>query len=519
MNKHRHSCRTVLVLGSALLSACAPVGPDFIRPDTESNEQWSGYTQEEFLFSPQDSIEWWGILNDPVLDQLVAAARQNNNNIRIAGLRVLESRAALGVALGNRYPQAQVLVGDATALGLSESNANFSPAADLNYTQYNLGVSASWELDFWGRFRRGIESADANLLASIASYDDALVLLTAQIADIYVVIRTTEEQLRIARENLVLQERSYDIVEVLYRYGASNELDVQQAQTLLLSTRATIPSLKITLRQSHHALATLLGLPPADLTQALGGEGLIPEVPEQIMVGVPADMLRQRPDVRRAELQAMSQNAQVGVAKAGLYPSFSISGSLGLAAAGDTNTTSTGDSGIGELFRSDSLTYAIGPSFVWPFLNYGRIKNNVRVQDARLQQALVQYRESVIQAAREVEDAMAGYIGSQEQDAILIETVQSARRSTELSMIRYKEGFADYQRVLDAQQALFGQQRRYVDNKGFAIRSLISVYKALGGGWQGGTDAFVDEATRIEMQERTDWGDLLEADRSNISEQ
>jgi NodT family efflux transporter outer membrane factor (OMF) lipoprotein len=511
--------RAGLILVSGLVSACAPVGPDFVRPDSEANEQWSDYAREEFQFAPQDAVEWWGVLNDPVLDQLVAAARQNNNNIRIAGLRVLEARAALGVALGNRYPQAQVLAGDATALGLSESNANFSPAADLNYTQYNLGVSASWELDFWGKFRRGIESADANLLASIASYDDALVLLTAQIADIYTVIRTTEEQLRIARENLVLQERSYDIVEVLYRHGASNELDVQQAQTLLLSTRATIPSLEITLRQSHHALATLLGLPPADLSQALGGEGLIPEVPKQIMVGVPADMLRQRPDVRRAELQAMSQNAQVGVAKSGLYPSFSIGGSLGLAASGDTNTTRTGDSGIGDLFRSDSVTYAVGPSFVWPFLNYGRIKNNVRVQDARLQQALVQYRESVIQAAREVEDAMAGYIGSQEQDAILTETVESARRSTELSMIRYQEGFADYQRVLDAQQALFGQQQRYVQNKGFAIRSLIAVYKALGGGWQTAGDGFVDEATRLEMEERTNWGDLLEADRSNISEQ
>jgi len=519
MNKRRQSCRTVLVLASALLSACTPVGPDFVRPETESNEQWSGSTQEEFLFAPQDAVEWWGILNDPVLDQLVVAARENNNNIRIAGLRVLEARAALGIALGNRYPQAQVIAGDATALGLSESNANFSPAADLNYTQYNLGVGASWELDFWGRFRRGIESADANLLASIASYDDALVLLTAQIADIYVVIRTTEEQLRIARENLVLQQRSYDIVEVLYRHGASNELDVQQAQTLLLSTRATIPSLEITLRQSHHALATLLGLPPADLSQALGGEGLIPEVPEQIMVGVPADMLRQRPDVRRAELQAMAQNAQVGIAKAGLYPSFSISGSLGLAAAGDTDTTRTMESGIGELFRSESVTYAVGPSFVWPFLNYGRIKNNVRVQDARLQQALVQYRESVIQAAREVEDAMVAFVGSQQQDAILIETVHSAKRSAELSMIRYQEGFADYQRVLDAQQALFGQQQRYVSNKGFAIRSLISVYKALGGGWQTAGDGFVDEATQLEMEERTNWGDLLDADRSNISEQ
>ncbi len=508
-----------MILVSGLVSACAPVGPDFLRPESQSNEQWSQYAQEEFQFAPQDSVEWWGVLNDPVLDKLVAAARQNNNNIRIAGLRVLESRAALGIALGNRYPQTQIIAGDATALELSESNANTAGGADLSYMQYNLGVSASWEIDFWGRFRRGIESADANLLASIASYDDALVLLTAQIADVYVVIRTTEEQLRIARENLVLQERSYDIVDVLYRYGASNELDVQQAQTLLLSTRATIPGFEITLRQAHHALATLLGLPPADLSQALGGEGRIPEVPKQIMVGVPADMLRQRPDVRRAELQAMAQNAQVGVAKAGLYPSFSISGSLGLAAAGDTNTTRTMDSGFGELFRSDSVTYAVGPSFVWPFLNYGRIKNNIRVQDARLQQALIQYRESVIQAAREVEDAMAAYIGSQQQDAILIETVQSARRSTELSMIRYKEGFADYQRVLDAQQALFGQQQRYVSNKGFAIRSLISVYTALGGGWQSANATFVDEATRQEMEQRTNWGDLLEADRNSIREQ
>ena len=519
MVRFQHIIRGALVTLSGMLLACAPVGPDFVRPDSQVTEQWSDFAREEFQFAPQDSVEWWGILDDPVLDKLVVAARQNNNNIRIAGLRVLESRAALGIALGNRYPQAQIAAGDATALGLSESNANFSPAADLSYTQYNLGISASWEMDFWGRFRRGVESADANLLASIASYDDALVLLTAQIADIYVVIRSTEEQLRIARDNLVLQERSYDIVEVLYRHGASNELDVQQAQTLLLSTRATIPGLQTTLRQSHHALATLLGLPPANLSDALGGEGRIPEVPKQIMVGVPADMLRQRPDVRRAELQAMAQNAQVGVAEAGLYPSFSINGSLGLAAAGDTNTTQTMDSGFSELFRSDSVTYTVGPSFVWPFLNYGRIKNNIRVQDARLQQALVQYRETVIQAAREVEDAMVAFIGSQQQDAILIETVASAKRSTELSMIRYQEGFADYQRVLDAQQALFGQQQRYASNKGFAIRSLISVYTALGGGWQSGNTAFVDEATRQEMEQRTNWGDLLDADRSNISEQ
>jgi outer membrane protein TolC len=217
-------------------------------------------------------------------------------------------------------------------------------------------------------------------------------------------------------------------------------------------------------------------------------------------------------------LIAVAQNAQVGVATANLYPSFSLSGSLGVAAAGDTNTTRTGDSGIGELFRAESLTYTFGPSFVWPFLNYGRIKNNIRVQDARLQQALIQYRETVIQAEREVVDAMVTYVGSQQQDDILKSAVASAKRSSTLSMLRYKEGFADYQRVLDAQQALFAQQQRYISNKGVAIRSIAQVYRALGGGWQNNNVSFIDEATRDEMEQRVDWGEMLETDRANIIE-
>jgi len=519
-NNLKQRCRNLLALPLSalfvLLAACAPVGPDYVRPDIAVNDQWSQNVRDEFQFEPQDSVAWWQVLDDPVLNQLVELTRQQNNNIKVAGLRVLEARAALGIAVGNQYPQSQVVSGNATQISASESNAN-TAAGDLNYTQYNLGVGASWEIDFWGRFRRGIESADANLLATLASYDDTLVLLTAQVVDTYAVIRTAEEQLRIGRENLALQQRSYDIVEVLYRYGQSNELDVQQAETLLLSTKATIPDFEVTLRRGHHALSTLLGMPPADMSALLGAGG-IPVVPEKIVVGVPADLIRQRPDVRRAEMFAIAQNAQVGVATANLYPSFSISGSLGLAAAGGTDTTRTGDSGIGELFRSESLTYSIGPSFVWPFLNYGRIKNNVRVQDARLQQALIQYRESVIQAAREVEDAMVSYIGSQQQDEILTASVISAKRSADLSMLRYKEGFADYQRVLDSQQRLFGQQQRFVANKGAAVRSIAQVYRALGGGWQNHSGGFVDEATRIEMEQRIDWGEMLETDRASIIE-
>lgn len=518
MPERPHKFRLVFIASLGLAAGCAPVGPDFVKPDSAANDAWSDLAREEFQFLPPDKVEWWSVLGDPVLNELVVAARENNNNIRIAGLRVLEARAALDIAVGRKYPQSQVVAGDATLVNLSESNANTAGGADLNYWQFNVGANASWEMDFWGRFRRGIESADANFLASIASYDDTLVLLTAQVADTYTVIRTTEEQLRIARDNLALQERSYDIVDVLYRFGASNELDVQQAQTLLLSTRATIPGYEVTLWQARNALAALLGMPPTDLTQRLGGSGKIPQIPNEILVGVPADMLRQRPDVRRAELVAMAQNAQVGVATADLYPSFSINGSLGLSAAGSTDTTRTGDSGFTELFRGESLTYKIGPSFVWPFLNYDRIKSNIRVQDARLQQSLVQYRETVIQAAREVEDAMIAYVGSQQQDNILRDTVESARRSSDLSMLRYKEGFADYQRVLDAQQALFAQQQRYAGNQGIAIRSLISVYRALGGGWQTARGEFVDEASREEMQQRTDWSDLLDSNRTTIIE-
>lgn len=495
---------------TAVLAACAPVGPDYMRPEIAADPTWSDYVREGFSFEPQDTAAWWQVLDDPVLNELVALSHEQNNNIRIVGLRVLEARAALAVAVGNQYPQTQVAAGDATALQLSEGDAG---GGDRDFQSYNLGVAASWEIDFWGRYRRAVEAADASLMASIAGYDDTLILVTAQVVDTYTIIRTIEERLRISRENLALQQRSYDIVDVLFRNGASNELDVQQAETLLLSTKATIPGLQISLRQARHALSTLLGLHPGEVETLLGPGSAIPTIPENIPVGVPADMLRLRPDIRRAELNAMAQNALVGTAKANLYPSFSLNGSIGL-----TNTTRAGEDGLEDLFSSDSVTYAFGPSFVWPFLNYGRIKNSIRVEDARLQQALVLYHEEVLQAAREVQDAMVAFSGSLEQNDILSDAVVSAKRSTDLSMLRYTEGFADYQRVLDAQQRLFSQQQRYVENLGFSVRSLAQVYRALGGGWQVSDGLFIDEATRLQMEERIDWDNMLETDRASIQE-
>jgi len=502
--------RVPLTLSVFCLGACTAVGPEYVQPEVPLAPEWYHAERAGYASSAEEQLRWWKRLNDPVLDELVEQAHQQNNSLKIAGLRILESRAQLAIAAGNQYPQSQAVVGDATAVQASKNAAN-TAAGDLSFTQFNVGVGASWEMDFWGKFRRGVEAADAAYLASIAGFDQVMVLITAQVCGTYLAIRTLEEQLRITTENIAIQQRSYDIVDVQFQNGSTSELDVLQARTQLLSTKSSIPQLMTELYQAKHAMSTLLGMAPADINSLLRGGTSIPTIPEEAIVGIPADLLRQRPDVRQAEYRAMAQNASVGLAEANLYPSFSISGSLGLSAAGNTDTTRTGKSGFGQLFDTDSVTYAVGPSFVWPFLNYGRIRNSVRVQDARLQQALIAYKETALQAAREVEDAMVALEGARQQDSLLRDTVVNASRSSDVALLRFNEGFADYQRVLTAQQALFAQQSRYVGNKSKVVSSFISLYLALGGGWQVRYETdLIDEQTRDELAERTNWGDLIE---------
>jgi NodT family efflux transporter outer membrane factor (OMF) lipoprotein len=491
--------RIGMALMGLALGACT-VGPEYVPPKAPTLPDWSVAEEEGLSDAPHELVQWWRVFEDPVLDDLVDGARRNNNTLELAGLRVLEARAQLGVATGAQYPQAQVIAGDATYVSPADNSGVGS-----SFWSYGLGASAVWEIDFWGRFRRGIESADAAFLASIAAYDQAQVLLTGAVVTAYTTVRSLQQQLRIARENVAIQQRSFDIAQVLYENGADSELDMQQARTLLLSTQATIPALEITLNQARNALSILLGEPPGSVRERVAQDTGIPSIPSHIAIGLPADMLRRRPDVRQAEYQARAANALVGLAEADLYPSFSLAGSIGLSAGGP------GDSDFGDLFDGDALSWSIGPSFVWPFLNYGRIKNNIRVQDARLQQALVNYRETVLQAAREAEDAMAAFIGTKQQRAILEQTVQSALRSNELSTLRYAEGFSDYERVLNAQQALFSQQQRYITNQGDAVRALVDLYTALGGGWQDRDGLpWIDTETLEVMEGRTDWGELLE---------
>jgi NodT family efflux transporter outer membrane factor (OMF) lipoprotein len=314
-----------------------------------------------------DTRNWWRAFNDPLLDRLIETAYRENLSLRVAGVRVLEARARLGVAVGGWYPQRQQAIGSLERLRLSDRSPQSISNPELLFAQSELGLTAGWELDFWGKFRRAIESADAGLLATIADYDNTLVSLTADVATSYVLIRTLETRLSIARQNVETQKESLQIAEARYKGGTTSQRDVDQAKTVLSNTQAVIPTLETQLRQAKNALSVLLGMPPNQLTEFLGSAGEVPVPPPQVVVGIPADLLRRRPDIRAAELRAASQCAQIGVAKADVLPAFSLTGTFGFQAS------NVGDFALGDMFRWGSRSISAGPTFQWNILNYGQI--------------------------------------------------------------------------------------------------------------------------------------------------
>jgi len=495
------------------------VGPDYVKPDAQVEEGWLQQQNPRIKSEQADLSEWWSVFDDPVLDDLIEIASRQNLDLQNAGLRILEARAQLGIAVGFQYPQAQQISGEATANQLSD-NAPNGAGADKFFYNYQVGFDAAWEFDFWGRFRRGVESANASLYASLADYDDILVSLIAEVARAYLDIRTFEQRLVFARENVRLQKESLDIAAARFQFGAESQLDVSQAKALLRQTQATIPPLEASLRQAKNALAILLGILPTEIQDLLGPPKSIPTAPIEVAVGIPAELLRRRPDIRLAEFQAAAQSAQIGVAKADLYPSFSLVGSIGLQSS-DQGGLPSNSATFSDLFTSGGITYFIGPTFQWPIFNYGRLKNNVRVQDARFQQLVVNYQNTVLRAFQDVEDATVGFLRTQEQTALLSESVEQYKISVDLSLLQYSEGISTYQRVIDAQRNLARQEDAYASASGSVGTNLIALYKALGGGWELrlGKD-FIPEETKEEMRKRTNWGDLLPPeDLPDIEEQ
>ena len=498
--------RSFLIILSLCLFqfGCGTLGPDFEKPETPTVGDWIGDNPA----ISRDAVElsdWWTVFDDPILNDLVAEAFKLNLSLQITGLRIIEARAQLGIAIGNQYPQSQTVGGSAARERVSESSPNFNPGADNTFSNYQLGFDASWELDFWGRFSRGIESSDASLNATFADYDDALVSLAAEVARVYVTIRTLETQLNLARANILLQQESLRIAQIRFDNGATTELDVQQAISNLSSTQANVPALTRSLFQAMNSLSILLGKSPGELNLLSSDATAIPIAPARIAAGIPTELLRRRPDVRRAEFQAASQSALIGVAEADLYPSFSLFGSIGL------QSSDTGGSDVGDLFDSDSVVYSAGPSFSWKIFNYGRIRNNVRVQDARYQQSLVNYQDTVLRAYQETEDAMIAFSQAQVEAGFRERSATAAFRATEIASIQYREGAVDFQRVIDSERTLVEQQEQWTTARGDIALNLIAVYKALGGGWslrEG--QAYVSDENRDAMTERTDWGDYLE---------
>ena len=488
--------RQALLLGAIGLAGCVRLGPEFQSPREAWVEDWHSTALEQ-LGQPRpqpDSRQWWRQFDDPVLDRLIAEADAGNPALRIAGLRVLEARAQLGIAYSGRYPQVQQASADALYLDHDESGGD--RPLDRRLWQYSAGFDIGWELDFWGRFSRAIEAADASYFAARANYEDALVLLRAQMAETYFALRTAEARLRIARDNARRQQRSYEITERLFRSGNSDELDLQQAKTQYLGTLGSVPELEGQVQRTRNALAVLLGRPPGPLLEVAETTELIPLPDHALLEDVPANLLLRRPDVRAAELQVAAQSARVGVAVTDLYPAISLLGSLFWSASSLDGS-------------SQSRDLLGGPSLRWNLFDHGRIKGNIRVQDARLQQLIEAYRDSVRQAAREADDAATGLVKALERERILREASVAAERSLDLATVQFREGYSDFQRVLEAQRALFVQQENYVLSRSSAASSLIALYKALGGGWQR-SDAALDPATREQMRERTDWGDLLD---------
>lgn len=491
---------TLVLIIVLLLSGCLKVGPDFQRPDSVVSPDWIEAGDERLRTGSADYREWWKVFNDPVLNGFIDRAYRENLTLRIAGIRILEARAQLGIAIGNIFPQTQQASGSVERIRTSES----SPQAIPVYSQEQIGLNANWELDFWGKFRRSIESANATWLATVADYDNAMVSLTADVANSYIAIRTLEKRIAIASENVETQKESLKIAEARFRFGTVTRLDVEQARTVLNNTLASIPSLETQLRQQEDSLCVLLGMAPRDLADSLKGASGIPVSPSQVIAGIPADLIRRRPDIRSAEYQATAQSAQIGVAKADLYPALSLNGMFGFL------SSNADRSGLPDMLQWKNRMFQAGPSFQWNILNYGQITNNVRFQDARLQELLVAYQNTVLRAQQDVEDNLSGFLRAQEQARYLALSTAAARNALDIAGKQYRQGIIDFTTVLVAQQSLLNEQNNLAVALGNISSGLVGIYRSLGGGWEirEGKE-LAPPATRDEMSKRTDWGDLL----------
>jgi NodT family efflux transporter outer membrane factor (OMF) lipoprotein len=476
-----------LVIAALLPCGCLPaglkqwvhngfkVGPNYTRPPAPVAPQWIQAEDPRTQAPPPRDGDWWEVFQDPILNSLVGLAYQQNLNLRTAGTRVIQARAQQAIAVGNIFPQSQQLIGL-----YPYGNIGRAPT-HIDITAFNL----SWELDFWGKFRRQVESANASLDGSIEDYDAALVTLLADVATNYVQYRIAQERIKIARDNLRIQSSLVSTAENQQKVGTATALDVEQLRTLAEQTRSTIPALEITRGQANDRLCTLVGEPPHDLEPDLGpgpelGRPPMPWTPVSVAAGIPAHLLIRRPDVRSAERQIAAQSPQIGVAAADLYPSISIGTTLGQQDIGLGLVKLS----AGRVLRSSGGLTFITPQFQWNILNYGRLVNNVHFQDARTQELVATYQNTVLTAAQEVQTALRGFLRSQEQADALARSAAAAVAATKVEEQRFREIRADVNRLFTLENSQLQAQDQLAVAQGNIALNLISVYRALGGGWE-----------------------------------
>jgi NodT family efflux transporter outer membrane factor (OMF) lipoprotein len=448
------------------------VGPNYKRPPAPVAQHWIDSDDVRVRSVEADDSHWWTVFNDPALNDLVQTAYRQNLTLREAGFRVLQARAQVGIAVGEIFPQTQVMNGGYSRRGVSENVANRVATPQRWFSQWEYGFGLSWELDFWGRFRRAIESADDTLDASVEEYDDVLVTLVGDVATTYVQIRTLQQQIAYARQTLALQRQSLEIATAKFKGGQTSQVDVNQGQSDVAATEALIEQQLISLRQAANQLCVLLGLPPEDILAKLG-DAPIPVAPPDVAVGVPADLLRRRPDVRRAERQAAAQCARIGIAETDFYPQISLNTTFGWSSEE-----------FKDLLAHGSFRGAVGPSFQWEILNYGRILNNVRLQDARFQELVVAYQNTALKAGQEVENGLVTFLRAAKRYRDQSESVNAESAALREALAQYRGGLVDFNRVVLIQERLVERQQTLAEAQGQIALGLIQVYRALGGGWQ-----------------------------------
>jgi multidrug efflux system outer membrane protein len=457
------------VLVIFLLSGCAAVGPNYISPKISAPEQWraeleAGLTQESV--DSERMASWWTTLNEPTLTRLIQRAVAGNLDLKEARSRVREARARRGISAAERFPTLDVKG------SVISSDSGEDTGGGERRELYAAGFDANWELDVFGGVRRSMEAAQADLETSQEDYRDVMVSLLAEVALNYVEVRTFQTRLDVAEKNLETQAETYELTVFRFKAGLSSALDMEQAQYNLENTRSQIPTLRISLEGAKNRLAVLLGIHPGALHADLSVKKTIPVPPLEIAVGVPAEVLRRRPDIRRAERELAAQTARVGIATAELYPKFSLLGSIGFEALS-----------FGDLFSADNRTDSVGPSFSWNIFDAGAIRKNIEVQNALQEQALVKYEAAVLNALEDVENALVAYAQDQYRRQSLTQATQAAERAVDLAFKQYSSGIIDFQDTLEAQRSLLSFQDQLAQSDGAVTSNLISLYKALGGGW------------------------------------